>query len=129
MRPERTLCLIFLVLSLAACDRNPPDSSKGNATPTDASAKITIVASVETLAEMAQRLAGDWADVSWLVESGRRPEQVEGDSETRRRAGKAAAVLTAGPWDAWALSGLSADARAEHVIEPGRMPAARDSDP
>lgn len=119
----------LICIALLGCDRSSPDASKGGGGGAEGSSKITIVASVYPLAEMAQRVAGSWADVQWLVEAGRRPEQAEGDPETRQRAGKAAAVITAGPWDAWALTDLSTDARAAHVIEPARMPAARDAEP
>jgi zinc transport system substrate-binding protein len=122
-----TCCLICL--ALLGCDRNTSDSGKSGGGGTDGAPKISIVASVQSLADMAQRVAGSWADVTWLVEAGRRPEQVEGDSEARQRAGRAAAVLTAGPWDTWAQTGLSTDARAQHLIEPARMPSARDADP
>lgn len=127
MRHHWTFCLICV--ALLGCDRNGSDSGKSGGSGGDAAPKITIVASVQCVAEMAQRVAGGWAEVTWLVESGRRPEQVEGDAETRQRAGRAAAVLTAGPWDTWARTSLSMDARAQHLIEPGRMPSGRDADP
>ena len=120
-------CLICVLL-LMGCDRSSSDPSKSGGA-AEGSSKITIVASVQTEADMAQRLAGNWADVSWLVEAGRRPEQAEVDAENRQRAGRAAAVVIAGPWDTWALANLSADARTAHVVEPSRMPSARDADP
>ena len=126
MRHVWTGCLICLVL--LGCDRNSSDSSKSGAGGENAS-RIAIVASVQTLADMAQRVAGNWAEVTWLVEAGRRPEQVEVDAEARQRAGRAAAVIIAGPWDTWALADLSADARTAHLVEPSRMAAARDADP
>ena len=126
MRHAWVGCLICLLV--LGCDRNSSDSSKSGGAPENAS-RITIVASVQTLADMAQRVAGNWAEVTWLVEAGRRPEQVDADAEARQRAGRAAAVVIAGPWDSWALADLSADARTAHLIEPARMPSARDANP
>jgi ABC-type Zn uptake system ZnuABC Zn-binding protein ZnuA len=91
---------------------------------------VTVVASIYPMAEMAKRLGGGWVEAEWLVDAGRRPEEVEGDASARRRADNAVAVITAGPWDrAWALPDVTPEARRDRVIDPADMPAAHGADP
>jgi zinc transport system substrate-binding protein len=117
--------LVVLVGLAGGCDRSGSTSSSAPSPDSGGGTKATVLASVYPMAEMAQRVGGAWVDAQWLVEGGRRPEQIDAaDVELRQRANKAAAVIIGGPWDTWALADLSPDARSIRVIEPARMPAA-----
>jgi len=125
------LIAVAAAVTATGCDRDGANSSTAGAGRAGAAGpKITIVASIYPMAEMAERVGGAaWVRAEWLVDAGRRPEEVEADSSARRRAGNAVAVITAGPWDgAWALPDVTPEARRDRVVDPSQMPAAQGQD-
>jgi zinc transport system substrate-binding protein len=109
---------------LLGCDSGSPST-----VPRPSPTKIDVLAIVYPLAEMVKRVGGEHVEVQWLAESGQRPEEIEATAELRQRANKAALVLTSGPWDAWAGTELSSDARSTRLIDPQRTAAAAGADP
>src|SRR3954469_10688983 len=112
---------IFLGLG---CTRSPSAPA-----PKPAGRKVEVLATVYPLADLARRIAGDSANVEWLCEAGQRPEAIEAGSHLKQRANRADLMLTSGSWDAWAVAEMSDQARTDRMVEPLRMPAARDADP
>jgi zinc transport system substrate-binding protein len=109
---------------LAGCDQS---SSTPNATP--ASTRISVLATTYPMADMARQIGGDLVDVQWLSEGGQRPEAVEASNELTARANSAQILITSGPWDDWAVRGLSVDARRNRVVEPGHTTGAEHANP
>lgn len=123
--------MIAITIAVAGCDRESPKASGGGAGQARTGGpKVLVLASVYPMADMARRVGGDWVEAEWVVDAGRRPEEVaEGEGIARRRADSAVAVITAGPWDRnWALPDLTPEARRERVIDPADMPAAQGAD-
>jgi ABC-type Zn uptake system ZnuABC Zn-binding protein ZnuA len=130
MRQVWTGLLIAAVVAGAGCDREGARSPARGTSQAAPGPKVMVIASIYPMADMATRVGGaDWVKVEWLVDAGRRPEEVEGDNSARRRADNAVAVITAGPWDnGWALPDVAPDSRRERVIDPAQMPAAQGAD-
>jgi ABC-type Zn uptake system ZnuABC Zn-binding protein ZnuA len=120
------LRLLVAMALLTGCDRSPSSPGGAGGPP---KRRVSVLATTYPLAEIAKRVGGSWADVQWLLEAGRRPEEIETTPEVNQRANKVDLVITGGPWDDWAQQQLSTDARSRHLIEPDRMPSAQDADP
>ena len=82
-----------------------------------------MLATVYPLGDIARRVAGERADVQWLIESGQTLESIS-PAELRDRAAQSRVVVTGGPADEWAPSSMSLDARAVRLVQPETMPAA-----
>ena len=105
------------------------DSRTTNAPAQAAARKVTVLASVYPMAEMASRIGGAHVDVQWLAEDGQRPEEIAATArDLKQRANRAEVVITSGPWDGWAIAELSPEVREARVVEPARMQAARRAD-
>jgi zinc transport system substrate-binding protein len=116
-------CALTVAVLGLGCD------SRTNAPSQVAGRKVTVLASVYPMAEMASRIGGAHVDVQWLAEDGQRPEEIAITArDLKQRANGAQVVITSGPWDGWAMAELSPEVRETRVTEPGRMEAARRAD-
>jgi zinc transport system substrate-binding protein len=122
----RWLALMILLAGAVGCDSR---ESGGGSKPVAAGApaRLQVLAAAYPLAEMAQKVGGEFVSVEWLCEGAQRPEEVESTADLRRRASRAGLVITAGAWDRWAVAELSEEARALRVIAPDHMAAARNA--
>jgi ABC-type Zn uptake system ZnuABC Zn-binding protein ZnuA len=77
------------------------------------------------MADLARRVAGEHAEVEWLVESG---QTVEGlgisPAELRDRAARSRIVVSSGAADVWAQQGMGMDARTARLVLPETTAAA-----
>jgi ABC-type Zn uptake system ZnuABC Zn-binding protein ZnuA len=105
------------MLLFIGCDRSPPSTTPPS--------KFRVLATVYPLADVAKRVAGDYADVQWLIESGQTLDGVS-DVDLRERASQSRLVVTSGPADDWAQQGMGIDARTVRLVEPQNTTATRD---
>ncbi|HEY7117166.1 MAG TPA: metal ABC transporter substrate-binding protein [Tepidisphaeraceae bacterium] len=112
---------------MAGCDSGS-SSSSSSVPPKPSGQSVAVLATVQPLADLAERVGGQWVAAEWVIESGQRPEELETTPDLRQRANKAALVITSGPWDTWAVAELSPEARSTRVIEPDHMGMARGAD-
>src|SRR6185436_16147273 len=109
----KRLLWIALAMGLACgCD-----SGSGNTNVVKSGQKIDVLVSVYPLTDLVQKVGGEWVVVRWLAESGQNPEDLQTMPEARGKASKSALVVTGGPWDVWATSVLSAEARGDRLVE------------
>jgi len=111
-----------LLTLLIGCDKTAPAPDLA------ATKKMVILAAVYPLADLARQVGGQHVDARWLLESGQHPADLRDSPELRRQAGAARIVLTSGPWDSWASSDLTPEARTLRIIEPQRTPSAGERD-
>src|SRR4051812_5270244 len=91
-------CALTVAVLGLGCDSRPNAPSQAT------EHKVTVLASVYPMAEMASRIGGAHVDVQWLAEDGQRPEEIAVTArDLKQRANGAQVVITSGPWDGWAM--------------------------
>jgi zinc transport system substrate-binding protein len=96
---RKILCLLVGVLAVG-CDRGRSAAPRPKEKP-------SIVASVYPLADVARQIAGDTADVSWIVESGDSVAGLNPSANARARMETAGILFVGGETEPWAVSGGS----------------------
>lgn len=96
----RILVLACLPSILGACDKGGTSQNR----PVE---KVSIVASVFPLADVAKAVGGDTVEVSWVVESGEAVEGINPGSEARSRLRMANLLFAGGATEPWAVAGAS----------------------
>lgn len=89
--------------------------------------KIGVVATVYPLADIARQVAGDVADVSWVIESGQSMKGVQPDEQLRNRLRSADLVLMGDVTEAWATEGSGAGQHYSRILRLETLPIARES--
>lgn len=95
------LGLVVVLLLLIGCD-NKPAAPIGRA-----AEKVTIVASVYPLADVARHVGGEAVTVSWIVEKGEAVEGLNPSAEARSRLRTSDLLLAGGITEPWAVEGAS----------------------
>jgi zinc transport system substrate-binding protein len=95
----KIVCLVVCILG-AGCNRGTSNAPRPKEKP-------TIVASVYPLADVARQIAGDTADVSWIVESGDSVAGLNPSANARSRMETAGILFVGGEAESWAVSGGS----------------------
>jgi zinc transport system substrate-binding protein len=111
------ICMSCAIAVPAGCDRST------NQTPS-APAKLRVLATVYPLADIARRVAGEHADVQWLVESGQSLDALS-STGVMDLAAQSRVVLSSGTSEDWSPKGMSLDARSVRMVQPETMVAAR----
>lgn len=101
MRPMLRLGLLIALLQLSGCGEKPTAPTGRNAE------KVTIVASVYPLADIARQVGGEAVSVSWIIEKGEAVEGLNPSSEARSRMRTANLLLAGGITEPWAVEGAS----------------------
>jgi zinc transport system substrate-binding protein len=93
---------------LGGCRRKSTDFSLVN--------KVTIIATVYPIADVARQIGGDYVDVSWVVESGQSLTAVQPSSELRSRLSSTDIVISNGITEPWANAGFNDPLQQQHFI-------------
>ena len=104
-------------IALPGCDRS---TSQTPAAP----AKLRVLATVYPLADITRRVAGEHADVQWLVESGQSFDALS-NTGVMDLAAQSRIVFSSGTSEDWSPKGMSLDARAVRMVQPETMVVAR----
>jgi zinc transport system substrate-binding protein len=109
-------CVILLtVCCLGACRRQQTNFALVN--------KLSIVATVYPVADIARQIAGDYADVSWVVEGGQSLAAVQPSTELNNRLSAADLVISTGVTEPWANAGFSDPLQQQHVLRLDLLPS------
>jgi zinc transport system substrate-binding protein len=112
-------CLATL-LAIGACDDAPSPSAGVQ--------KVSVVASVYPLADLARNIGGSLAEVHWVVESGQSVSGVSA-AEVRNRLRSADLILTGGATEPWATLGTDDPLRQSLLLRLDTLPSTRQTLP
>jgi ABC-type Zn uptake system ZnuABC Zn-binding protein ZnuA len=121
-----TLLSLVTCISCAICPLGGCDQSSNSTNPA-AQSKLKVLATVYPMADLARRVAGEHAEVQWLVESGQTLDGLGiSPADLRDRAARSRIVVSSGPADVWAQQGMGMDARTARLVLPQTTTAARE---
>jgi zinc transport system substrate-binding protein len=112
----------WLGLISAGCDRRSPTGKAAD--------RVTVVATVYPLADVARQVGGAYVDTTWVLESGQSLRGFVPGPETRARLRSVNLVLMGGPAEQWAAEGFGDPSQGRRIIRldamnPGDTQASR----
>jgi ABC-type Zn uptake system ZnuABC Zn-binding protein ZnuA len=87
--------------------------------------KISVLTTVYPLADVARQIGGDSVDVSWVLEDGQSPDDVQATPQLAERLTRAQLVIAGGAGEPWAVEGFDDPERARHIVRLDLAPDAQ----
>lgn len=87
--------------------------------------KVSVLATVYPLADVARQVGGDSVDASWVLEDGQSPDDVQGMPKLAERLTRAQIVIAGGAGEPWAVGAFEDPERARHLVRLDLAPDAQ----
>lgn len=110
--------VLVMALALNACDR-----PKAKVTP---QRKLSVVATVYPLADVARQIGGDLVEVTWVIEAGQSLSGVQPDPVLRNRLRGADVLLMGGATEGWAAEASGGGEQYDRILRLQALPVARE---